>query len=257
MCNGSFAAVTTLCAALYFVPAMPAQDATTGPAVEAAQPKWRQALLALPREPPASTSPQDVYRVERNLRLALPYLAAARLADYEANRELVRRVSIYLAGIQLLAQDREMRRALSRAQRTMDLLPYLPSTTPFPEGAPLPAPGPSAYQGAESRPPFSLAAPVLPPLSGEAKASADSLSARYEGAAARALSAWQSAEQLRLSLASQGAVLNTQTAADVGRLEIYFNTASRELLAQNWAAAQTQLERAEYTTERILKVVGR
>ena len=97
----------------------------------------------------------------------------------------------------------------------------------------------------------------MPPLSGEAKASADSLSARYEGAAARALSAWQSAEQLRLSLASQGAVLNTQTAADVARLEIYFNTASKELLAQNWAAAQTQLERAEYTTERILKVVGR
>jgi hypothetical protein len=233
-----------------------AQERSHRAAAEAPQPKWRQSLLSLPKEPPANTRPQDVYRVERNLRSALPYFANAQPADYEANRELVRRVTVYLAGLQVLAQDREMRQAVGRIQRTMGLLPYFAATVPTEGSAPQPAPEPPA-PATENRPPFSLSPPTLPQLNGEAKASADSLSARYEGAAARALSAWQNAEQLRLSLATQGAVLNTQTAADVARLEIYFDSASKALLAQNWEAAQTELERAEYTTERILKVVGR
>ncbi len=241
-----------LCAALGLVSAALAQNTAARPV----QPKWRQALLGLPKEPPATTRPQDVYRMERNLRAALPYFAAAQPGDYEANRELVRRIAVYMSGLQVLAQDREMRRALGAAQRTMGLLPYFPVMDALPGAAP-PPPEPPAYTPAENRLPFSLTAPVLPQLNGEAKITADSLSARYEGAAAKAFAAWQNEETIRLSLASQGAVLNTQTAADLARLEIYFNTASKELVAQNWEAAQTELERAEYTTERVMKVVGR
>ena len=222
------------------------------------QPKWRRSLLNLPSAPPPNTRPQDLYRLERDMRAGLPYLRSAGSADYEANRELARRVATYLMGVQVLANDPQMRRALGRVQRTAGLLPYYGMTNgavgqqqpDLPPPVPMPDPG-------ERKPPFSLGAPALPPLSGEAQTNAANLCTRYENAAARAMAAWQNAESLRLSLASQGAVLNSQTAADVARLEIYFTTATRNLQAQNWDGAQTQLERAEYTTERILKVVGR
>ena len=67
----------------------------------------------------------------------------------------------------------------------------------------------------------------------------------------------QSAEVLRLSLASDGMALNTQTATSVARLPGYFDLAAAKLRKHEWSDVSTNLDRAEYETEKIFKTVGR
>jgi hypothetical protein len=89
------------------------------------------------------------------------------------------------------------------------------------------------------------------------RATVDELRSRYETSAARAAAAWQNAELLRQNLAREGLALNTQTAASLARLQVYFGLAAGDLQERDWDEAKTNLERAEYETEKVFKTVGR
>ena len=121
---------------------------------------------------------------------------------------------------------------------------------PAPQSAP-PPPAPAAG------PPFAMQSPALENVPASERATADDLRSRYESSAARAAAAWQSAEVMRQNLARQGMTLNTQTATSVIRLQLYFELAAGDLKDHDWAEAGTNLERAEYETEKVFKTVGR
>ena len=83
------------------------------------------------------------------------------------------------------------------------------------------------------------------------------LQARYESDAARAVSAWTSAQLMRETLAERGMSLNAQTAASVDRLPLFFAKAEDGLRERNWAEARGNLEAVEAETQKIAKAVGR
>lgn len=131
---------------------------------------WRRSFLTLPGQPAANTSVQDLERLERDLRLATPYCLAATPGDFDANREVVRRVTAYLAAVNLMAQDPSLRGAYSRA---------------FLAAAALPCMGGFAPGG----PPFQLEAPELANVPESDKRTARELQVRYQSAATRAATA--------------------------------------------------------------------
>lgn len=233
---------------------------TPTPHVNAPAGAWRQTLLSLPARPPANTTAQDVYRFEQNLRLAAPYFTSLTPGDYEANRELVRRMAVYLAGLRLIAHDPEMRRAVDGASRTFYSMgiaaPLLASSAPAGGDAPPPAQGP-APQSAPAPPPFSLAAPDLGDVPPADKDVAKELSARYTTSAARGAAAWQNAETIRLNLAARGFTLNIETATALARMPLEFNSAADDLRSHEWDDARRDLQRAEYEADKITKTVGR
>jgi hypothetical protein len=243
-----------------------AQNKTASPtAPKQAAPKpgvgtdWRRSFLALPGQPPATASVQDLDRLERDLRLAASYCLAVSPGDFgpadvEANREVARRVTSYLAAVNLMAQDPRMRAAYNRAFLAASALPCVASFAPAqpPDAA---APVPAATQAAP--PPFTLQAPALENVPERDKRTARELQDRYESAAARAAAAWQSAETLRQNLAARGMALNTQTAASVARVQLFLGQSEEALRGHDWEEAGANLERAEAETEKILKTTGR
>jgi hypothetical protein len=225
----------------------------TGAAVAQA-PDWRSALLNLPDRPAPNTSLQDLQRLEQNLQYGAPYFATLTPGDYEANRELIRRLTRYVAALDLIARDPQMRIAVGRLRRAMNAFPILIAPAqqlqaePAPEETAQPAPGP---------PPFALQAPVIENVSAGQKNTADELSTRYEAASGQAAAAWQSAEVLRQNLAARGMALNATLSTSVARLQLYFDSAAQSLRQRDWTGARTNIERAEYETNKILKAVGR
>jgi len=221
-------------------------------------PNWRRSFLTLPGQPSANTSVQDLERLERDLRFATPYCIAASPGnfepdDVEANREVARRVTSYLAAVSLMAQDPRMRAAYGRAFLAAAALPCMAPLLPNgPATAAAPVPEP-----VQAGPPFPLQAPELENVPEQDKRTARELQIRYESAAARAATAWQNAETLRQNLVARGMTLNIQTAASVSRMQLFLTQATEGLRGHDWDEARTNLGRAENETEKIFKSAGR
>ena len=214
--------------------------------------QWRRDLMGLPEHPAAGTSVQDVDRFVQNVQMATPYFATITPADFEANREMVRRMWAYTMGLEMMAKQYPMlRSAAGRARRAMNAFPigYAMFQSQGIQSPGQSAPAAAPAQQKPAGPPFSMAAPAIENVP-------DDLSSRYESTAARAAVVWQNADTLRRSLASQGMTLNAQTAASVSRLELAMESASRSLRARDWAEAGASLDRANGEIEKISKVVG-
>jgi hypothetical protein len=221
---------------------------------------WRRALMSLPDRPSPSTSVQDADRFSQNVELAVPYFATLTPGDYEANRELMRRLWTYQAELDLMAgRNPQMRMAAGRARRALRALPVgLALAAGFPV-----APGNDSGQATApppvppAGPPFAQQAPPIENVTAAESGMAGDLASRYELSAARAAAAWENAEVLRQNLAREGMALNAQTAASVARLQLYFELAAGDLREHDWTEAGVNLERAEYETEKVFKTVGR
>jgi hypothetical protein len=217
---------------------------------------WRRALQGLPQQPGVNTSVQDANQFAQNIEMAVPYFATLTPGDYEANRELVRRMWAYLAALDVMAgRNPQMRLATGRARRALGAWGLGYAFVPGGPTAPEPAPG--QPPPVPVSPPFAAQAPVVENVPAAQRATVDELRSRYETSAARAAAAWQNAELLRQNLAREGLALNTQTAASLARLQVYFGLAAGDLQERDWDEAKTNLERAEYETEKVFKTVGR
>jgi len=225
------------------------------------EPDWRRPLMSLPERPAPNTTAREVARFEESVLAAAPYLATLSPDDYEANRDLVRRMTAYMTGLDLLARDTnpQLRQSVGRARRAMAALrvplplvtaeaPERPFSSPPQPGGPGPGPG---------GPPFALRAPVIPNDPASDKAMVKELSRRYDSAAALAAAAWEQTDVLRQNLNARGMALSAQTAASSARLQLYFELAAGALLDRDWEETRIELERAEYETDKILKSVGR
>lgn len=219
---------------------------------------WRQSLMGLPERPPASTSVQDLNRFHQNVRLATPYFAGLQPGEYQANRDLIRRMVTYLAGVDLISRDPQLRGLVNRGYMSVAALSW---GTPWGGGMQQQAPQSSAAPMPQpvrpSKPPFSLEAPAVTGVAEADKAKLADLQERYEFATSRASAVWQSAEALRGNLQSQGFALNTVTEASLARIQLYLELAAGALRAKEWPEAQTNIERADYETEKVRKTTGR
>jgi hypothetical protein len=248
--------------AVLLCPSLSAQDT-------AGETKWRSALTELLSRPPGAANLQDLQRFEENVRLATPYFGTLTPGDYDANRELIRRMTAYLAAMNAMGRDPRMRFALRRANQALLSLRYaLPPGLASQVGPPPASMYSSGYGGgngaAEARPaparaqaPYAMQAPEIPNVKEADKAKARDLQTRYESAAAQAATAWQSTEVLRQNLAAEGMALNTLTATSIARVQFYLETAADALREQDWEDARVNIERAEYETEKVFKTVGR
>jgi hypothetical protein len=226
-------------------------------AASAQTPDWRRALMNLPEHPSPNTSLQDIQRLQQNLQYGAGYFATLTPGDYDANRELIRRLTRYVAGLELIAQDPRMRAAVGRLRRTMNEFPILIAPAQLQQQPDSSSVAPDEAKPAPGVPPFALQAPVIENVPADQKQTAEELSARYDAAAGPAAAAWQNAEVLSQNLAARGMALNATLSSAVARLQLYFEGAAQSLRERDWADARTNLERAEYETNKILKVVGR
>lgn len=227
-------------------------------------PYWRSNLAGLPRVPPANTTAADISRFEQEMRAAAPYLSRQSAADLEANRALVRRMAGYLAGLRLIAHDPQMRAAVGRAEAVYNsfaLYPWLGAPLYGASSAEGTTPGSSATQPAlrpaARQPPFPTAAPDLAGVSPPDKAKAEELTERYETDAARAAGLWQTTENLRQSLASQGMSLNTAAATSMLRVARDLSSANESLRQHAWEDALVELKRVESESDKVSKSIGR
>lgn len=222
---------------------------------------WRGALLDLLSRPAGTANVQDLQRFEENIRLATPYFATLasgdfNAGDFNANRELVRRLSLYLAALNNAGRDPRMRFALRRANQALFTLRNTLPPAFSAQLGPLPSePKPASPVRAQA--PYEMVAPEIPNVPEADKAKARDLENRYESAAAQAATAWQAAEVLRQNLAAEGMALNTLTATSIARVQFYLETAADALREQDWDDAKVNIQRAEYETEKVLKTVGR
>jgi hypothetical protein len=234
---------------------------------QATDQSWRDALMELPEHPTANL--QDLTRFERHLSMSMPYFATLTPGDYEANRELIRRITVYMAGLDMLSRnpqisrDPQMRAAIGRTRGLINQMRfgYLMGSS-MPLGATSSGQQQQQHQSTQAtsghrEPPFSLQAPKLGKVAPADAKLANELCSQYETDAARSAAAWQRAETLRVSLEGQGASLNVQTATSVSRLQLYFESAAAALREGDWEEARTNLTRAEAETEKIFKTVGR
>jgi hypothetical protein len=213
--------------------------------------QWRGALAELMSRPPGAATLQDLQRFEENIRLATPYFGTLTPGDYQANRELIRRIATYLAAMNIANRDPRMRFALRRANQALVSLRYVMPPALSAQLGPLPAPTTRAQA------PYQLQAPDVSNVPEADKAKARELQDRYESAAANAATAWQSAEVLRQNLAAEGMALNTLTATSIARVQFYLETAADAIREQDWEDAKVNIQRAEYETEKVFKTVGR
>ena len=217
----------------------------------AQDPQWRRDLMGLPERPAAGTNVQDVDRFVQNVQLAAPYFATITPGDFEADREMVRRMWAYTMALEMMAKQYPMlRSAANRARGAMNAFPigYSMVQSPRPASAPSAPSQPQKPAG----PPFAMTAPAMDDVPDSAR----ELLSRYESTATRAVAVWQNAETMRRSLAAQGMTLNAQTAASVSRLQGAMESASRSLRARDWAEAGASLDRADGEIAKISKVVG-
>jgi hypothetical protein len=220
------------------------------PPVSAAD--WRRNLTRTLSQTAANTDTRDLERVERYLLGAGSYCTALTPGDYASNRELVRSLAGYFGAVNYMALDPQSRAIALRASRAFARFPCaFPGRQPQAQAtgvAPPPSPG---------TPPFSLQAPALENVSDGDRDNATDLQTRYETDAARAVSAWTSAQLMRETLAERGMSLNAQTAASVDRLPLFFAKAEDGLRERDWAEARGNLEAIEAETQKIAKAVGR
>lgn len=219
-------------------------------------PQWRTDLMGLSDHPSGATA-QDVDRFVQNVQMATPYFATIAPGDFEANREMVRRMYAYVMALEMMSGKNPAVRPLARrARNAMNAFPigygmiqpgFQPGMAPGlnPGAAPESAPAHPPKSGA---PPFAMNAPAGAP---------EELATRYSSTAARAATVWQNAETLRQSLASRGMSLNATTAASLNRLQVAMDSAQRALQSHKWDDATESLDRAGGEIEKIGKVVGK
>ena len=225
----------------------------------AAQSSWREQILALPDNPGPNVRAYDIERVEAYARYAAPYFATLTPADYERNRELVRRMSVYLAAVDAVNRDPQIRAALGRAFLSLAAIRWL--IPPF--GVAIV--GPNSQQRSERptptapppAPAFELQAPTPETVLPTERDLLNDLSDRYDSAAAKAASAWKSAGLLRQSLQAQGMTLHPATEISLARMQVYFDLSAESLRSKQWAKAKEAIGQAEAETEKVAKSVGR
>ena len=244
-----------LCTIVFLLTAslLPAQD-------------WRQGILSLPENPSAAT-PQDMARFNDYVQAAGPYFAVLKPGDWEANREIVRRMAAYSATLGVLSRnDPQMRAAYGSVQRSLGSvrfpqafygaypgLAFASQQQQRPvEEAPAPAP-----ERRNSSVPFLMNAPDPGKVKDSERKIARAVETRYENAAAQAGAAWLNVDSVRRNLEERGMTLNTQTAAALTRLPLLFQFASQAIARHDWEEANLNLERAEGETQNILRTVGR
>jgi hypothetical protein len=217
-----------------------------------AQGDWRSEMNAQMDGAPVNAGAREIQRFEQNVRTATPYASASTPDQYEANRALARRMAAYLATVDSVAHDPQMRFALRRAHRAVDLFAYSAFSSPPPsmERRPSEVAPPSAP------PPFSVQAPEIKKLSPAERKTARDWQVRYEAAATQAMAAWRSADMLRANLNSDGMTLNARTETSLGRVAAYLEAAADALCEHDWVDTETNLRRAESETAVILKTVG-
>lgn len=230
--------------------------------VPGSQTDWRSALSGLPERAPAGTSLRDVQRFEQNVRLAAPYLAAP--GNVEANREYVRRMWTYLAALDVIARTPGADRSLDPAvRRVRGLLYGMGLAYPYWMTGGLPFEQQQNGSVAEpppvkaGQPPFPMQAPDLGKVDAQSQEEADELTGRYETTAARAASAWQSADVLRQSLSARGMTLNVRATESVIRLQLFLEMAAGDLRRHDWKAARENLQRVEYVIGQVANTAGR
>ncbi len=209
---------------------------------------WKSDLMGLPEHPTAQNS-GDVDRFVQNVQLAAPYFASITPGDFEANREMVRRMWAYTMALEMIAKQNPMLRpAAAKARRAMNAFPIGYNLMPVQpvQTSPKQQPAPAAAIKPDE-PPFPMQAPANAP---------EELASRYDSIAARASVVWQSADKLRNDLESRGMTLNAMTAAAVGRLEADMDAAIRNLRSKNFAEANAALDRADAEIAKISKAIG-
>lgn len=220
------------------------------PAVHAQIPGWRANLMSGFSAPAGSATWRDVERFEGYLTAAMPYCGRLTAADYGQYRTMVGTWTGYLAQMNAAARDAQTRAYVVRAWRSAALFPCaFPAGQARPSEAPAPPPQPAP-------PPFALTPPDVGTLSGADQEQATDLRQRYSFAAAKAATAWNNAEILKISLGLRGMSVNADTSANVARLQSIFGDATEALKAHDWDTARLRLQGAETVTQRIANVVG-
>jgi hypothetical protein len=227
---------------------------------------WRQGILSLPENPNAA-SPADMARFNEYLQAAGPYFAVLKPGDWEANREIVRRMAAYSATLGVLSRsDPQMRAAYGGVQRSLGSIRFPQAyygaypglvVAPVQQQRPADEPAPAPRRTSSSDVPFLMNAPDPGKVKDSERATAKAVETRYENAAAQAAGAWQNIDSVRQNLESRGMTLNTQTAAAAARLPLLFQFASQAISRHDWEEANLNLERAEGETQNILRTVGR
>src|SRR5260370_22578413 len=64
---------------------------------------WRSVFNTLPAQPQPTTNAQDIERLRGQIQQATPWFLSINPNDYEANREMVRRLVPYLAATEMTA----------------------------------------------------------------------------------------------------------------------------------------------------------
>ena len=214
-------------------------------------PLWRRNLVGALGQAPGKATVRDIEQIEQYMLSAAPYCGSLAPGEYEANRELARQMTTYLTTVNATATDLQTRAAALRASRAVAVFPCA-----FPQAQPKGAPGAPAPPRQISEPPFAQRAPELQGVADADKEKADDLRQRYETDSAKAAVAWRNAEIMRQSLAARGMSLNADTAAAVGRFQLFFEEAATALRDHKWDDALSSLQAVEATTQKVGKAVG-
>ncbi len=215
-------------------------------------PQWQQTFQGILSKPPGAVNARDLSRLEGELASAGQYCVGLTPADYQTNRELVRRMAAYMATVQAPAGDRRMNTSLNRIAHS---LTAFPCAFGAPGGEPAPPP-PEPAAANPGDPPFALKAPELQGVANGELERAKDLGDRYNGDAARAANAWRNAATIHQNLQAGGMALNADTAASVDRLTLDLAGAQDALRDHKWDDALASLQAAEYETQKIGKTVG-
>jgi hypothetical protein len=214
---------------------------------------WRQSFNGFLNRPPGSLSARDLQTLESQIALAGSYCVGLTPGDYEANRQLVRQMTTYLASVQVAAGDQPMNLSLRRLTRSLAAFPCAFGVIP---GQQQPPPAAAPPPPAPGEPPFAKTAPVL---QGVPKADQDTvkdLRERYDMDASHAATAWKNAEVIRQGLVAKGMSLNAQTAASVDHLKLFLDQAADALREHKWDDALSSLQAVESETQKVNKTVG-
>jgi hypothetical protein len=222
-------------------------------AAYAQAPNWRQSFSGLLNRPPGTLSVRDLQLLESQMALAGQYCVGLTPGDYEANRQLVRQMTAYLATVQVAAQDAPMKTSLRRLSRSLAAFPCAYSVIPGQQPPPAAAPPPPPVPGDA---PFAKTAPALLDVPKADQANAKDLRERYEIDASHAATAWKNAQVIAQGLAAKGMSLNAQTAASVDHLALFLDEAAEALRGHQWDDARSSLEAVEAETQKVAKAAG-
>jgi hypothetical protein len=213
---------------------------------------WRGNLGGILGQQPSKVTYDDLGRFDQYLVGAGGYCSALTPADYAANRLMVRSMASYVATMNAYTRDPRMRASLGQLRGRISAFPcawagYQQEPLAF-DFVPPPV---------NTEPPFALKPPDVPNVPAADQETFSDLQNRYRTDAMRAASAWKSAAEMNVRLATQGASLNADTAAAVSRFQLLFGLAAGSMLDHRWDEVLEHLQAVEAETVKAAKVVGR